>query len=103
MYTGSTARPGNKMITYIKEGKSYMASKTIWTVKSDVVLGSDYGSTKYTSLASALEACAAASGCKGVSKIADGNYKLKGTTTTVSSKRKLRVTSLIFIDLYRLK
>ena len=72
------------MVTYIKNGKSYMASSTIWTVKSDTILSSDYGSTKYTSLASALKACAAASGCKGVSKIADGNYKLKGTSTTVS-------------------
>ena len=81
---GTTPTPADGQISYIKSGRAVMVSRTLWTRKDGVELKGAYGNRKYTSRDSALKACGAASGCKGVTKYGSGNFRLRGSSTTAS-------------------
>ena len=82
--SGSTPTPASGFVAFSKSGKSVISAKTIWTTKSGVELKGSYSDTKHTSRAAALKACAAATGCKGVTKYSVGNFKLRSSITTVT-------------------
>ena len=80
--------PGKGKIAFVKSGKSTTYSSTIWTTKSGSKLKGAYSTKKYTSRNKALKACAAASGCKGVTKFGAGNFKLRKSATLVTASGK---------------
>ena len=81
---GTTPTPADGQIAYIKSGSAVTMSRQLWTRKEGVELKGAYGKRVYTSRDSALKACAAASGCKGVTKYGSGDFRLRGTTTTAT-------------------